>query len=86
MTLNSRRWQRFPADVEVIYILIPLSLVLVAVVIGFVIWAVNSGQFEDLERPGYRILDDDDGVHTHRKRTSTATGQGPGQDEKSSGS
>ena len=47
---------------EVIYILIPLSLVLVAVIIGFVAWAVRSGQFEDLERPGYSILDDDDAV------------------------
>ena len=47
---------------EIIYILIPLSLVLVAVIIGFVIWAVKSGQFEDLERPGYRILDDDDSI------------------------
>lgn len=45
---------------EIIYILIPLSLVLVAVILGFVIWAVRSGQFDDLERPAYRILDDDD--------------------------
>ena len=47
---------------EVIYILIPLSLVLVAVIVGFVVWAIKSGQFEDLERPAYRILDDDDSV------------------------
>jgi len=45
---------------EVIYLLIPLSLVLVAVIIGFVVWAIRSGQFEDLERPAHRILDDDD--------------------------
>lgn len=55
---------------EIIYILIPLSLVLVAVIIGFVIWAVRSGQFEDLERPGYRILDDDDSV---RPRADSGT-------------
>lgn len=47
---------------EIIYLLIPLSLALVAVIVGFVIWAVKSGQFEDLDRPGYAILDDDDGV------------------------
>lgn len=51
---------------EVIYLLIPLSLVLVAVIIGFVVWAVRNGQFEDLERPGYRILDDDDGIDPTR--------------------
>jgi cbb3-type cytochrome oxidase maturation protein len=55
---------------EVIYLLIPLSLVLVAVIVGFVIWAVKSGQFEDLERPGYRILDDDDGIQPHREEAS----------------
>lgn len=47
---------------EIIYLLIPLSLVLVAVIIGFVVWAVRTGQFEDLDRPAYRILDDDDGA------------------------
>jgi len=49
---------------EVIYILIPLSLVLVAVIVGFVVWAVRSGQFEDLDRPAHRILDDDDRTRT----------------------
>ncbi|MGA8260592.1 MAG: cbb3-type cytochrome oxidase assembly protein CcoS [Arenicellales bacterium] len=49
---------------EIIYLLIPLSLALVAVIVGFVIWAVKSGQFEDLDRPGYAILDDDDGIGT----------------------
>lgn len=56
---------------EIIYILIPLSLVLVAVIVGFVVWAVTSGQFEDLDRPAYRILDDDDSGRT--------TGNGDGR-------
>lgn len=55
---------------EIIYLLIPLSLVLVAVIIGFVIWAVRSGQFEDLERPGYAILDDDDGIQETAESSS----------------
>ncbi|MFZ0487835.1 MAG: cbb3-type cytochrome oxidase assembly protein CcoS, partial [Arenicellales bacterium] len=38
---------------EIIYLLIPLSLALVAVIVGFVIWAVKSGQFEDLDRPAH---------------------------------
>ena len=45
---------------EVLYFLIPLSLVFVAVAIGFFFWAVKSGQYEDLEGPAYRILFDDD--------------------------
>lgn len=64
---------------EVIYILIPLSLVLVAVIVGFVVWAVSSGQFEDLERPGYRILDDDDRIPSQRTPAPTITEARPGK-------
>jgi cbb3-type cytochrome oxidase maturation protein len=46
--------------VEVLYLLIPLSVVLVfAIAFGFW-WSVRSGQFDDLEGPGFRILMDDD--------------------------
>jgi cbb3-type cytochrome oxidase maturation protein len=43
-----------------LYILIPLSLLLV-LAIGLILWwAVRGGQFDDLEGPGFRILMDDD--------------------------
>jgi cbb3-type cytochrome oxidase maturation protein len=43
-----------------IYILIPISLVLLAVaIIGF-LWAVERRQFEDLDSPPWRVLLDDD--------------------------
>lgn len=45
---------------EIIYLLIPLSIVLVGLIIAGFFWAVNSGQFDDLEGPAYRILQDDD--------------------------
>lgn len=60
---------------EIIYLLIPLSLALVAVIIGFVIWAVRSGQFEDLERPGHAILDDDDGIRLAARPDEPAPGK-----------
>ena len=45
---------------EILYLLIPLSVVLVFLIgIGFW-WSLKSGQFDDLEGPGYRILMDDD--------------------------
>ena len=44
---------------ESLYILIPLSVVLVFV-IGLVFWwSVKSGQFDDLQGPAYRILFED---------------------------
>jgi cbb3-type cytochrome oxidase maturation protein len=41
---------------DILFILIPLSVVLVFAVIGIFAWALNSGQFDDLEREGERIL------------------------------
>jgi cbb3-type cytochrome oxidase maturation protein len=47
---------------DILYLLIPLSVVLV-LVIGVVFWwSVHAGQFDDLEGPAHRILQDDDTV------------------------
>ncbi len=45
---------------EALYLLIPLSLVLVAVAIWVFFGAADSGQFDDLEGPALRVLRDDD--------------------------
>lgn len=45
---------------DILYLLVPLSVVLVFL-IGIVFWwAVRSGQFEDLEGPAHQVLMDDD--------------------------
>ena len=43
-----------------------LILILISLCAGLAawflfLWAVKSGQFDDIERPKYRMLDDDDG-------------------------
>lgn len=48
------------AHLEIIYLLIPLAIVLVLIIAALFLWAVRSGQFDDLEGPGYRVLNDDD--------------------------
>lgn len=45
---------------EILYLLIPLSVVLVFLIGVIFWWSVRSGQFDDLEGPAYRILMDDD--------------------------
>ena len=45
---------------ESLYLLIPVSGFLVLIIVGALLWAVKSGQFDDLEGPAYRILMDDD--------------------------
>lgn len=47
---------------ESLYILVPLSVLLVLLLVGLFGWALNSGQLDDLEREGERILGDDSPV------------------------
>jgi len=45
---------------EILYLLIPLSVVLV-IPVGFAFWwALRGGQFDDLDGPAHRVLMDDD--------------------------
>jgi cbb3-type cytochrome oxidase maturation protein len=46
----------------VLYLLIPLSAVLVLAIIGVFGWALHRGQFDDLEHEADRILDHDPGL------------------------
>ncbi len=45
---------------DILYLLIPLSVVLVFLIGAVFWWSVKSGQFDDLEGPAHRILMDDD--------------------------
>lgn len=57
---------------EIVYLLIPVSAVLVvAILVGF-LWAARGGQFDDLERRGREILHDDD---TPKADTPRAQGE-----------
>ena len=45
---------------NILLVLVPISLFLLAVAIGAFIWAVRSGQFDDLDTPTIDILADGD--------------------------
>jgi cbb3-type cytochrome oxidase maturation protein len=49
---------------DILYLLIPLSFVLVGVIVAAFLWAVRRGQFDDLERHGRDILLEDDEPRT----------------------
>ena len=42
---------------DILYLLIPLSVVLVFMIMAVFAWAIQSGQFDDLEREGERIFE-----------------------------
>lgn len=46
---------------SIIYVMIPLALVLVGLAIWALVWAIRSGQFDELESHGWTpVLDDDE--------------------------
>lgn len=45
---------------EILPLLIGISVVILVAVAAIFVWAVRSGQFDDLDTPAVRILTDDD--------------------------
>lgn len=48
---------------NILYIMIPLALLLGGGFVAAFIWAINRGQFDDLETPAHRILQ-----NTHERK------------------
>ena len=48
---------------SMLYVLIPLALMLLAVAVWAMVWAIRSGQFDDLESHGWSVVLDDDQNH-----------------------
>lgn len=62
---------------DVLYILLPISVAL-AVVIALVFFlSVRSGQFDDLEGPAYRLLDDNDDPRPGSVKRDRSDAKGP---------
>jgi cbb3-type cytochrome oxidase maturation protein len=66
-----------------LYLLIPLSIVLVLAIGGLLAWAVLSGQFDDLDTEGRRILDEDE-VRTRQSRETERDGAARGRASRAS--
>lgn len=45
---------------SILYLMIPMGILIVVGAVWAFFWAVNSGQFDDLDSPAWRILLDDD--------------------------
>jgi cbb3-type cytochrome oxidase maturation protein len=43
-----------------LYVLIPLAVMLLAIAVWALLWAIKSGQFDDLESHGWSVVLDDD--------------------------
>jgi len=45
--------------VNAIFVLLPLALLIAGIALALFIWAVRSGQYDDLDTPAVRMLFDD---------------------------
>ncbi len=56
---------------EIILVLIPVSMIIVTIAIAAFLWAVDNGQYDDVERQGDAALFDEaappnDSINTHK--------------------
>ena len=60
MPCGCREWPTHrKLDMDILYLLIPVSIVVVFAIIGVFWWALQGGQFDSVEREGERVLRDD---------------------------
>jgi cbb3-type cytochrome oxidase maturation protein len=53
---------------ESLYFLVPCALIFIAIAVKVLFWAINNGQYDNLDTEAHRILFDDE-----KKKTSTAS-------------
>jgi cbb3-type cytochrome oxidase maturation protein len=64
--------------VDSLYLLIPIALVFCAIGIRLLLWAIDSGQYDDLDKEAWKILADDEPPTT---RPDPAAADAPAQKE-----
>lgn len=47
---------------DILYLLIPISIIFVVIIAWVFVWSVKSGQYEDMEGPAHKILMDNDSI------------------------
>lgn len=63
-----------------LFILIPIALVFCAVAIKLLLWAIDSGQYDDLDKEAWRILMDDSQDGAARNKSTADDGDAVDRD------
>ena len=66
---------------SILYLMIPMGILIVIGAVWAFFWAVNSGQFDDLDSPAWRILLDDD-TKPPQQGHKQETGAAPSKESK----
>lgn len=54
-----------------LYLLIPIALLFCVIAIKLLLWAIDSGQYDDLDKEAWKILADDDPGEVSRNQDQT---------------
>ena len=53
---------------ESLYLLIPIALVFCVIAIRLLLWAIDNGQYDDLDKEAWKILADD--IESHKEASA----------------
>jgi cbb3-type cytochrome oxidase maturation protein len=67
---------------DILFLLVPVSVLLALGVVALLAWSVWSGQFDDVEKEGQRILQDTPGDHAAVDSATLRPADADGQSQK----
>lgn len=70
---------------ESLFLLVPIALIFVAIALKVFFWAINSGQYDNLDTEAHRILFDDDEPIDASRSASDAKRRSPESDDPTNG-
>jgi len=59
-----------------LYLLIPIALIFCFVAIKLLLWAISSGQYDDLDKEAWKILADDEPTKTKPGQSAPSNDKG----------
>ena len=65
---------------ESLYLLIPIALLFCVIAIKLLLWAIGSGQYDDLDKEAWRILAEDEPAHDSGKKLRRNTSEDSGDE------
>ena len=65
---------------ESLYFLVPFALIFIAIAVRILFWAINNGQYDNLDTEAHRILfDEEKATADPTEPAPTAEKKGPGE-------
>ncbi|WP_116365183.1 cbb3-type cytochrome oxidase assembly protein CcoS [Parahaliea mediterranea] len=55
-----------------LYLLIPVALIFCIIAVRLLLWAINNGQYDDLDKEAWRVVMDDDAPQAPRNDNEDA--------------